>query len=79
MGSEVPVFLFPTHNNAKNNEELDAILACSPDKIVLPRKRPISANGVLFEHIKLAAMGRKPYTSLLKRAVHEAATINRTA
>lgn len=80
MGSKVPHLLkFPTHNNAKNNEELDAILACSPDRWYYGDNAQFRPNAVLFEHIKLAAMGRKPYTSTLKRALREAATKNGTA
>ncbi|KAJ5249575.1 hypothetical protein N7524_011891 [Penicillium chrysogenum] len=80
MGSKLPRLLkFPTHNNAKNNEELDAVLACSPDKWYYGENAQFRPNAVLFEHIKLAAMGRKPYTSLLKGAVHEAAMINGTS
>jgi hypothetical protein len=43
-------------NNAKNNEELDAILACSPDKWYYGENAQFRPNAVLFEHIKLAAM-----------------------
>ncbi|KAJ5742622.1 uncharacterized protein N7511_011354 [Penicillium nucicola] len=80
MGSKVSHLLkFPTHSNAKNNEELDAILACSQDRWYYGENAQFRPHAVLFEHIKLAAMGRKPYTSILKRALREAATNYGTA
>jgi molecular chaperone DnaK (HSP70) len=58
MGSKVPHLLkFPTHNNAKSNEELEAILACSPDKWYYGENAQFRPNAVLLKISNLRRWG----------------------
>jgi hypothetical protein len=67
------VLKFPCNENAKTNEELEAVLGCSQDSWYYGEDSRWRSNIVLFENPKLAALGQQPYRDLLEGALRGAA------
>ena len=67
------VLKFPCNENAKTNEELEAVLGCSQDNWYYGEDSRWRSNVVLFENPKLAALGQQPYKNLLEEALRGAA------
>lgn len=64
---------FPSHENAKTNEELEAVLGCSKDQWYYGEDARWRTDVVLFENPKLAALGQQPYKDQLEGALRGAA------
>lgn len=60
---------FPSNDNAKTNEELEALLGCAPDRWHHGEDARYRPQVVIFESPKLAAMGQQPHTKLLEHAL----------